>query len=221
MVAYLFILGVPCSGKSSIARDIVTYAGKQGVRATRVTDYNILQKMRCQDIDNTQFHSTEHDGFHVVEPSVYDEALKQLEKQIQGFYSKNRDLIVIEFARGNLVPALQLLDGKVLESASFLFVNTSISVCLERVQKRVLSRKTLDDHFVPEEVFKLYEGKDNINYLNHVANYLVKEIGVQPTNIFFIDNNTAWKDEEPVINQTDLIPVYMKVKKLKLVTASR
>ncbi len=214
MVAYLFILGVPCSGKSSIARYIVTYARQQRIRVVRVTDYSILQKMCCQDLDNIQFHPTEHGGFHVVKPDVYDEALKQLEKQVQGFYSKNKDLVIIEFARGDLVKALQLLDGKILERSSFLFVNASIPVCLERVQKRVFSRKTLDDHFVPNEVFKLYEDKDDMKYLNKVADYLVSEVGVQLSSISFIDNNTTWKSEEPIIDQALLRPAYSVVDKL-------
>ena len=63
MVFKLFILGLPGSGKSAVARYITKYIGKIGWETVRINDYVILKEMFMADIEHKQFKPTDHGWF--------------------------------------------------------------------------------------------------------------------------------------------------------------
>src|SRR6266567_3963163 len=112
MAIKVFILGRPGSGKSAAYRLIDKVAKDRGWTTTRFNDYDILQEMfkfeKFFAIAHRKFRPTEHDGFDVLEFSVLDTALKQLEKKVQINTSRNNtdSITVIEFARDDYAKAL-------------------------------------------------------------------------------------------------------------------
>src|ERR1700731_1572539 len=107
MAVKVFILGRPGSGKSASYRLIEKIAQEQKWTISRFNDYDILQEMfrfeklfRSSSVPR-KFRATEHNGFDVLDFSVLDMALKELEKKVQFNNSQNNndELITIEFAR--------------------------------------------------------------------------------------------------------------------------
>src|SRR6266487_2653795 len=113
----LFILGLPGSGKSTIARHVIDYVGRQksDCHTVRVNDYGILYAMYKADTEG-KFSPTGRDGFDVLDPSVCDSALKTVQQEahragqtinnhVQAVFKPM--LILIEFARDDYNHALQ------------------------------------------------------------------------------------------------------------------
>jgi len=82
MSAKLFILGLPGSGKSTIARHVIGYIGEQksDCHIVRINDYDILYTMYKADTEG-KFRSTERDGFDVLDSAIIDSALKRAEQE--------------------------------------------------------------------------------------------------------------------------------------------
>src|SRR4051812_9267048 len=101
MVVKLFILGLPGSGKSSIARYISTYAGDLGWVCDHLNDYRILQTMYRDDIEGKQFKPAAHGGFDVLDLSVFDKSLETLAYEVQEYNTQEQKMLFIEFSRND------------------------------------------------------------------------------------------------------------------------
>jgi len=167
----LFLLGRPGSGKSTAFHSIASYVPEQfyGWSVTRFNDYQILEQMFShQNLypmmhRHKMFHATEHGGFDVVNFSVLDSALKNIEDEARKISSpKREELITIEFARDNYDEALKQFHSSFLEDAYFLFINADVKTCIQRVRVRVTEPPTLDNHFVSERILNGYYNKQHI-----------------------------------------------------------
>src|SRR5690348_1171008 len=100
MAEVVFTLGRPGSGKSTATRYMIKRLEPEGIKVARVKDDDILYKMFLQDrskpLSTPRFLPADHNGFIVVDFSVLDEVLSEIDRQIQEF-SKENDLIVVEF----------------------------------------------------------------------------------------------------------------------------
>src|SRR5712692_11719012 len=103
MAMNLFILGLPGSGKSTVARFITLRAIDKGCQIIRFNDYAILQKMFHDDTEGKQFKPTKHGGFDILNLTVSDTALQRLELEIKEYVSsaKSNEIILIEFSRND------------------------------------------------------------------------------------------------------------------------
>jgi nucleoside-triphosphatase THEP1 len=139
MAVKIFILGRPGSGKSTAIRHIEAYLKKDypGWSVIPFNDYEILQEMfRVEKLFPTnrpKFRETEHGGFDVVDFSVLDTVLKELERQVRGRCSTKDELIFIEFARDDYSKALEQFSHTFLQDAHFLFLDTDVRTCIQRV----------------------------------------------------------------------------------------
>src|SRR5256885_8359264 len=132
----------------------------------RFNDYDILKEMFLKEqISSTygnknQFRITKHSGFDVLDFTVLDIALKELENRVQQRYDPSKDeLIIIEFARDDYIRALQQFSTSFLVDAYFLFIETDIQIAIQRVKDRVTDPPTPDNHFVSEDILNNYYGK--------------------------------------------------------------
>src|SRR3982074_3571948 len=82
MTVKLFLLGLPGSGKSTVARHIEAYVRDRSLSAIRISDYAILRKMYEEDSGHKRFMPAEHEGFNVIDLTVCDIALQKLEVEI-------------------------------------------------------------------------------------------------------------------------------------------
>jgi len=168
MSVKLFTLGYPGSGKSTAYRCIQAYIERNlfDWSTIRFCDYDILQvmfqyeKLYAKKNKDRQFRETAHGGFDVLDFSVLDTALRDLEKQVrQRYIPSSNELIVIEFARDDYKQALKQFSPNFLKDAYFLSIEADIQTCIERVKKRVMLPQSSDDHFVSEDILIKYYGR--------------------------------------------------------------
>ncbi len=199
----LFLLGLPGSGKSTVARHVIGYVGKQqsDCYTARVNDYAILYIMYKADKEGIFFRPAGRDGFDVIGPSsVLDSALKTAEKEAHRAEQTTHNdaqatfkpmLILIEFARDDYSHALQQFSPDFLQGAYFLFLDASIEICKDRVRERVAHPRTKDDHEVSDYIFDSYYDKDSAHALS--AN-VIADHGIEQQRIKVLDNNGAFDD---------------------------
>ncbi len=214
----LFILGLPGSGKSTIARHVIDYVGRQksDCHTVRVNDYGILYAMYKADTEG-KFSPTGRDGFDVLDPSVCDSALKTVQQEahragqtinnhVQAVFKPM--LILVEFARDDYNHALQQFTPHFLLGAYFLFLDADIETCKARIQERVAHPQTLDDHEVSEYIFNTYYAKKSAHVL---SSNVMAEHGIEERCIKVLDNNGAFDDiRDEVESFVDAIVKYIQ-----------
>jgi hypothetical protein len=167
MTAKVFLLGRPGSGKSTAFYCIDTLARAKGWCVKRIRDYEILQDMFQADIERKKFSPIEYGGFDVIDFSVLDEASREVERRVRNLVgsAQRKELIFIEFARDDYSIALRTFSPNFLKDAYFLFVETDLETCIQRIHARVAYPTTADDHFVSDTILRSYYCKDNIQYM--------------------------------------------------------
>ncbi|GAC1518476.1 MAG: hypothetical protein NVS3B14_20820 [Ktedonobacteraceae bacterium] len=149
---FLFMWGRTGSGKSTSARILREMVERKGWSCQSFNDYLFLREMYKTDNAN-RFHATEHDGFEVLDLSVYVTAIRSLAQQIQSYQpAHERTLVTIEFTCNNYRDVLCFFDEALLHKAYFFFITADLKTCLDRVTTRTLHPTTQDDYFVPDSV---------------------------------------------------------------------
>jgi adenylate kinase family enzyme len=167
MGAKVFVLGRPGSGKSTVARHMIELASRRGYQSLFVQDYDILYKMFLKDSEHERFRPTDRGGFDVLDYTVLDSALQQMEKEIEDVLTlKRTDMVCIEFARNDYRAALNLFSPMFLRNAYFFFIDSDLEFCIRRVQERVTDPPLPDHHFVSEYVMRTYYSNNNWEYMS-------------------------------------------------------
>jgi hypothetical protein len=196
----VFILGLPGSGKSSAARYIELCVSKHsnGWSTERKNDYAILKHM-CYIEKDERLYPTEDGGFNILYDSAFDEALLRLERKIlkvQEESGSKDQLITIEFSRNDYSIALEKFFFEIFEnfheSTYFLFIETAIDVCKERIQKRIskpVSCRSIDDHPVSEYIFERYYKRDEQRYCDTVVKRLQERFSIPDSHFQIVQNS--------------------------------
>lgn len=207
MAIELFILGLPGSGKSTAARHIVDNC--EDWSTVRINDYDILYEMSRADKEGKRFSLTTYDGydgFDVLDHSAFDDALWKLKaiavkKKRKRSFAKP-ELIIIEFARDDYSKSLKKFFPDFLEdtkNAFFLFIDTDIPTCKQRIQDRVSKspEKLIkeDDRYVSPFIFETYYQADNRQYFASVASQLEEEFGIPESHIGVIEDSNLTLNE--------------------------
>jgi thymidylate kinase len=207
MAVKLFILGLPGSGKSTVFRHIENYVKKQHRKSIRrISDYEILYGMyvsgKLKNEDERKFEETEeHNGFDIKVFSVLDDSLKIIYEKAKKLSepSSKEELIVIEFARKDYKQAFWHFNNHdFFRDAYILYLDVDISTCQQRVNKRVLNRKTLDDHFVSERIFNSYYQEDSKHY---IISGFREDYEIDEDRVKVLDNKGSEKDFVLEVNQ--------------------
>jgi len=166
MSVKVFVLGRPGSGKSTAARHMIELASRRNYISLFVQDYDILHKMFLNDRKHEQFRPTDCGGFDVIDYSVLDSALRQMEAEVEGSLAcKQSDMVCIEFARNDYRAAFNMFSPMFLQNAYIFFINSDLENCIRRVQERVTDPPLPDHHFVSEYVMRNYYSNDNWEYM--------------------------------------------------------
>jgi len=166
--------------------------------AVRINDYDILKEMSQADSEPRKFRPTEHDGFDIIDISVFDDALQVARERLKGLISNALDqLVVIEFSRNDYRKALDHFGADLLQNSYFLFLEVDEAICRNRLKARITDPPTPDNHFVSEFILESYY-KDTLPY---TLLDLKADFGIDEQNILVIDNNGEIADLHAKIEQ--------------------
>ncbi len=219
MAVKLFVLGLPGSGKSSVACYIAMCAGDRQWSTTHINDFAILYEMFQEDTQG-QFKPAAYGGFDVLDFAVFDTALRKLEQEVKTHITTAQleEIILIEFSRNDYQKAFQQFSQEFLQDAYFLYLNADLEICKRRIRERIAHPATSDDHFVSEYIFEAYYSGDNGQSIPQI---LKKDFGIDKKRVKIIDNNCSlevaskeinsfndlFMDSEPALLNTSDMPV--------------
>lgn len=191
MAAKLFVLGLPGSGKSTVARSILKYIRGQNNLAIRFNDYAILQEMFHDDIEGKQFKPADEGGFDVLDLTVFDTALERLEQRVKGdAAAKSAEIILIEFSRADYQHAFRQFSKEFLQDQGtyFLYLAADLDSCKDRIEHRTAHPVFEDDYHVSEYIFEQYYHQDDGQYLPEI---LEREYQIDRQRVRIINNNCS------------------------------
>jgi adenylate kinase family enzyme len=199
MAVKLFVLGLPGSGKSTVARHISNYAREIQWSATHINDFAILYKMFKEDTQG-QFKRAAYGGFDVLDLTVFDTALRKLEQKVKECISTIilEEIVLIEFSRNDYEKAFKQFSQEFLQDAYFLYLSVDLDTCKRRIHARITKQTTVDDHYVSDYIFKAYYSGDNGRYLPQM---LERDYGIDKQKVMIIDNSGLPEDYAALINQ--------------------
>lgn len=210
MVERVFLFGRPGSGKSTSAHCIEMIARDEQLSVKRFTDYPILDEWFHADMECCRFQPSLYGGFDIIEPDVYDEALSLMSSTIRRELASPQppDLIVIDFARADYRSAFEIMGESLIRDSHFLLYEAESETCMRRIEQRVRTANSLDDHFTSEFVLAAYERPD---YIDSIFTLLVKDYLVDETRITRIDNSSSNSRQ----NLTHQMAAFIQALKLK------
>ena len=190
MVETIFVFGYSGSGKTTAAHCVEMLTREKGEKwsATRFNDYAIMYEWFIKGIGHQRFSRTEHGGFDILIPEIYDLAIKALIRIIREHKPSEHELMIIDFARCDYSSSLALLGKDLLQPAYFLFLKADLETCVQRVHQRVRNPLTIDDHFVPSSVFECFRQHDK-DYIDSTVSVLKTMYGVEEQKIKVIEND--------------------------------
>ncbi len=185
MSAKLFLWGRPGCGKSSAAKYIIKHLQNERWSIQRFRDFDILKEMSRKKRYSQAFKPTLYGGFDVTEEYVFDVALKKLDARLRRYFAKSKkdEIVLIEFARGDYVKALQHFSSLVLQDAYFLFIDANLDICIQRVKQRMIHPMSSDDHYVSEAAIQKFYTTQDLPTSNMLLGKFEK-----------IDNYGSWQE---------------------------
>ena len=185
MPVKLFILGLPGSGKSAVARHIPEYVFEKSRWTTRrFNDYDILKTMSNYDTDR-QFKPAESGGFDVLDLTAFDIALRRLE-QVVNEDTEKAEMLLIEFSRNDYQRAFHQFSRAFFQDAYFLHLDAEVEICKQRIHDRTIHPVYEDDYPVSEYIFKEYYHSDDGQCLPLT---LKKEYDINEQHVLVVNNN--------------------------------
>ena len=146
------------------------------------------------------FKDSNFDGvFDVIDLQAVDIALKRLGEVVtESIREKGEDAcVMIEFSRNNYEHAFTLFDSKLLAGAYYLYLQTPIETCKERVRDRAAHQVYEDDYPVSKFIFEKYYHSDDGKHLPGI----LSKYGVDEQHILSLPNNDSFEAIRPEIQK--------------------
>ncbi|NLB34274.1 MAG: AAA family ATPase [Elusimicrobia bacterium] len=167
----VFLLGTPGCGKSEFYRRLTKRFKEEGMydEFPRVDDFPKLWNIFMEDEKSGKWErcrKTDDGGYKVTDPTVWDDILKEVNKDILELKSKasENSIIFIEFSRPNYVHSItNNFSEEILKDSIAVYMDVPFEVCWERNVRR--HEKALDagsdDHLVSREEMEETYGSDD------------------------------------------------------------
>lgn len=161
MAQFLFIVGRPGSGKSTLARAIEDEFG-QDRELLVINDYPILWEMFEEDCrkgpsEPRQFGERWQGGvrgFDILDRRpVFNTALYRMSEFLRPYLETDR-LILVEFSRNDYSDVRSSFSPVIMSNARCLFLATPLEICIQRIRRRVMDQRYIDDNLVSEETMR-------------------------------------------------------------------
>lgn len=193
MIAKVFLLGRPGSGKTTAFQYIAMQARDKKLKATRFREYTILQEMF--HADRKEFQAANHGGFDITDFSILNESARLLQEQIQEYirtFDQTDELFFLELARDNYKQAMRSFSQDFLQDSYFLFIDADVETCIQRIHYRVTHPVGTDGHYVSEAILRSYYSHENKDYM---ASCFKADYGIQ-NEVAAIENTGTFAEFE-------------------------
>lgn len=133
-IKYLFVIGRPGSGKSTVSGIIQNLFQTQKMNSRILNDWEILNQFAIQETFPSLIQANDK-GFKVLDDEIYDIAL---EKLITNLQSENRfDINIVEFSRKSYLASFMYI-SKIInkKNIKILFISADLEKCILRNKKR-------------------------------------------------------------------------------------
>ncbi len=165
----IFLLGRPCSGKTSASRFITEYLQSEslGYEKSQISVYNDYHSLLTRfESDKAQkdFEPGPSKGFRVKNFDILDDCLRDLNKDaINDLNAKQ--FIIIEFSRKDYVSALLNFSPVILDSCTLFYLHAPLDICIKRNEGRKDKERTGEAGYVPPDILETYYKEDDIDRL--------------------------------------------------------
>lgn len=151
------LIGRPGSGKTTVAKSIVSSLSDAGISAVHYSDFEYFRELFLT-VGSDKFERTSDGGFYVTDRLQFENATKYLADCVE---KSGRDvsLVVLEMARGKYVEALRILKdrGVSIDLAVYIDVDYRTAVLRNTWRKEVdgghfVSEKEMQTTFTTDDV---------------------------------------------------------------------
>ena len=170
---YVFLLGRPACGKSSLYRELEKRILESGQAKTfeRVDDFpKVWARLERDDAleqagqERIYSRRSEEGAYLITDENFFDEILKEVNAYVLTI-DRPDHLVFIEFARPNYVEAIQNFDQRILYRCLVIYMDVSFDTSWERNVARHQAEMCQDgdDHFVYRETMEaiyLHDDRD-------------------------------------------------------------
>lgn len=164
----IFMLGRPGCGKSELYRRLTPRLKEKGLAQefVRVDDFPKLWNIFINDKNFERCKPTEDRGYKVTDPKVWDDILREVNRDVKKLNKKGR-VIFVEFSRPNYVHSLENFTKEILAKSLIVYIDCSFETCWKRnVRRHEAARAAgVDNHLVPREEMEetyLHDDKDEL-----------------------------------------------------------
>ena len=156
----VLLIGRPGSGKTTLAKSIVSYLNEASVLATSLSDLDFFQAVfEDRTKGGGRYERTSDGGYYILDRSLYDEGTVDLAKRVLAA-PKNARLIVAEMARQKYTDALRIMKNHSVVPDVVVYVDVEY----ETAVRRNSWRKSIDNgHYVSaKEMEETYRKDDAV-----------------------------------------------------------
>lgn len=150
MTTFIFLIGNPASGKTSLYYHIEQKLARAGLTAWRVNDSEFFFQAIALDASQ-EFHTASPDGTHsITDPRFFDLQLRLLrERLLESEWIE--DWVFVELTSSDYTSTMDRIGIDLLSTSALILVKASLDTCLRRNSTRPDLFKPVDDNRVPDE----------------------------------------------------------------------
>jgi adenylate kinase family enzyme len=159
-ISFIFLIGRPGSGKTTAYKLLRNLLQTKvlDIEIMNIDDFSIIQGILERDMRFMRHRRPADGGFEILDSTVYDDALKQINKRLSDMLndlrnSDHKKLIFVQFARTYYIDAFRLFSPEVIAKSLLIYLNCSFEKCWERNLHR-RNENNEENHYVPRDVME-------------------------------------------------------------------
>ena len=188
---HFFIIGMPASGKTTVAACIQRYLQASGVQPKNVYQFNDYATLYERSLEDHQcFEPGQRGGFRVKDFTVLDTVLEQANTQLR-LAQQSHLTFIVEFSRPSYLDAFQVFDRQVMRGSVIVYVRCSVGTCRHRNETRTEVNVNHTTGYVPSDILDDYYKSDDFSDLGVLAKLFGAEIIEIDTDIITLNELDA------------------------------